>query len=65
MQNPESNGIFSKANQQVEKMSKIIFYVVIKILVHCFMMPRFIISFFIYFTTKSVNDTLELPIPMW
>lgn len=69
LQKSESKAIFHKTNQQVEILSETIFYILMKVLVPCFVLPKFIISFYIYFiaitTTKSGNVALELPIPMW
>lgn len=31
----------------------------------CFLLPKALFSYFIYFTTDLGNDAFELPLPMW
>lgn len=35
------------------------------VIVQCFIIPKAIVSYFLYFTTDMGNDALELPIRMW
>ena len=57
----ESNAIYSETNGQVEKWSEIIYFTVLKILYPSFMLPRFIVSIFAYFTMDLDSAALQLP----
>lgn len=62
---PESKVFFLKTNRQVERLSEIIFMVMIKIAVHLLMLPKCIASFCDYFMTDAGRDSFILPFPMW
>ena len=65
LKNPSSKVLYEKTNRSVEKWSKIIFFVMVKITPIAWLLPKVIISLFLYFTTDLGNDALELPSPMW
>lgn len=62
---PKSREFFLKAIQQAEQITEILFLVVFKISLQCFMLPRCITSFGVYLFTNSGSDSFELPIPLW
>lgn len=61
---PETKAMSINTNLQVEKWSGFIHSLILKILCPAFMLPKFFVSLFVYFTTDTGNDTLELPFPM-
>lgn len=52
-------------NQIVEKCSEIGAFAMIYVVIPCFILPKAIYSFFIYFTTDLGNDAFDLPIAIW
>lgn len=60
---PESKRFFSKASRQVERLSKNIFTVIMKIVLPCFMLPTCVVVLSIYFVSDSGSDSFELPYP--
>lgn len=62
---PTSKTICEKTNKLVEKWCKIGFFVLKYVISSCFIFPKAIISFLIYFTTDLGNDSFDLPLPMW
>lgn len=63
--NPKSEALFFKADQQVEQLSGITFTVLVKILLQCFMLPKCIVSYGVYFITDSGNESFQMPVPFW
>lgn len=62
---PKSRKFFLKICQQTERLSEIIFMVVQKIPLQLVMLPKFIVSFGVYFITNSGSSSFQLPFPMW
>lgn len=62
---PATKAMFQKKDQQIEKWTKIIFFVVMRIGVQCTMLPTCIGSFILYLTTDLGQNAFVLPIPMW
>lgn len=62
---PESGAIYAKTIQQIEKWSNIIRFVIADVTPVCFMLPKCIVSLFMYITTDLGTVELELPLPMW
>lgn len=61
-----SGPIFNKTNQTVEKISEILFFIMVKVTPACGLLPWLIYSFFIYFTAESPeSNAFTLPSPMW
>lgn len=60
-----SSALYVKINQQVEKWSEIIYFIISKVSPQCIGLPIFIASLFAYFTTDLKNEALELPYAMW
>lgn len=65
MKYPALKSSYIENNQQIEKWSEIIYLIVAKMTPIAFILPKFIVSIFIYFTTNLENDAFELPLPMW
>lgn len=62
---PKSKAFFLKTNRQVERLSEIIFMLIMKIGLPGFMLPKCIVSLTVYIRTDTGRDAFELPIPMW
>lgn len=56
---------FQKTNRQVEKWSEFLVTITMTVVYPCVMFSKFIISFFVYFTTDLGDDAFELPFPYW
>lgn len=68
LKNPSSVTACTCANRQAEIWAATIQLMVAKIAPQFTMLPKFILSIFVYFTTidsESHTDTLALPLPMW
>lgn len=61
----ESMAIYMETNRNVERMSKIGYYILVRVSVPCFVLPKAIYSFYQYFTTDFGNEGFELSLPMW
>lgn len=62
---PQSRTFFLKINQQVERLSELIFMWVMKILLPFEVLPKSLACFGIYFLTDVGRDSFELPFPIW
>lgn len=62
---PKSWRFYLNTNRQVERLSEIISMVVVRISLQCFMLPKCMVSFAVYFFTDSGSDSFELPFPLW
>lgn len=51
--------------QQVEKISKIVFFVVLQLFPPGTMIPVLVVSFIKYYSTGSGEDAFQLPLAMW
>lgn len=60
-----SRTMYAKTNNLSEKLSKIIYFLMVKVSVPGFVLPKAILSFFIYCTTDAGSDAFELSIPTW
>lgn len=54
-----------KTSRQVERLSRIIFLLFVKIALQLVMIPKCIASFSTYFMTDLGPDSFDLPAPMW
>lgn len=57
--------MYDETIRQVEKWSEIIYHLIAQVTPLIWILPKFIGCIFIYLTTESENDALELPLPMW
>lgn len=62
---PQSKAIFLKSSQLVERLSEIVFTVLVKVVVQCSVLPQCIVSFGVYFITDSGSESFQLPVPFW
>lgn len=62
---PTSNSVYQDCNELVEKLCKILYILFVNISAPGFIMPKIVLSFFLYFTTDSGADAFDLPLPMW
>lgn len=60
-----SKRFFVKANRQVERSSEIIFTLLMKIALQCYMLPKCVVSFGAYFFIDLGGESFQLPLPMW
>ena len=64
--NPVSKKIHVKWNQLADKLTQIIYFMMVIVGVPGFIMPKAIISYYTYFMTENPgHDAFELPLPMW
>lgn len=63
MFDPEkSKEIYNKTDEFIEKSSKLGYFLMAKATPIFWISPKVIISYFIYFTTNSGNDSFTLPV---
>lgn len=61
----ESGPMYQKTGRQVEKLTELLFFVIVKILPQCLVVLKCVTRYFVYFTSDFNNDAFELPFPMW
>lgn len=61
----ESKAIYVESIEQLEKWSKLIYFVVAKLSPIFWVAPKFLMSLFVYIRTDFDNNALVLPLPMW
>lgn len=64
-ENCTSKVIYDRASRLVEMLSRIIHIVAATISPVCYIFPRTILSYFLYFATDSGNEAFELPLLYW
>lgn len=57
--------LFHKTSEQVERLTEIVFMVVVKTSTQLGILPKIIVSLGVYIFTASGNDSFQLPYPMW
>lgn len=57
--------MYNETNRQLEKCTEIIVLVMAKVSPVCWILPKVVVSLFLYFTTEVGNDALELPLQIW
>lgn len=57
--------VYKKTHRTIEMVCKIIYLLMAKVSVACFVFPKAIISFYFYSSTDLGNDAFDLPIPTW
>lgn len=62
---PGSKAIYDEIDQQIEKWSEIIRLAAGKGTPICLILPKSLLSFFLYFATDSGSESFLLPLPMW
>lgn len=65
LESSKMKALYEKTNQRVEKYSRIGAFVTVCVIVPSFMLPKAIVSFFMYFTSDVGNDAFNLPVPIW
>lgn len=61
----ESKAIYVESIEQLEKWSKLIYFVVAKLSPIFWVAPKFLMNLFVYIRTDFDNNALVLPLPMW
>lgn len=57
--------LYDKTNSQVEAMSKIGYFLMVKLSVPLMVGPKALVSYYNYFSTDLGPDAFELSIPAW
>lgn len=57
--------MYEKTNQLAEKISEILYFLIVKVSVPGLVLPRAALSYFVYYTTDARSDAFQLPIPTW
>ncbi|XP_055297011.1 putative odorant receptor 71a [Sitodiplosis mosellana] len=65
LEDPKSAAIYANVNEKVETWTEITYFALVKLSIPGIMLPKFIISFYLYFSTTLGEDTFSLPFPMW
>lgn len=65
LHHPKSKKMYEKTNRLAEKCSKIICFLIMKMSIPGFVLPKAIFSYFRYFTTDAGPNAFELPILAW
>lgn len=64
-ENAKSKAMYDEVNRQVEKWCEIGYFVTVILSPLSFILPKFTVSVFAYFTTDLGNEALVLPLPTW
>lgn len=56
---------YVEINLTAENWTKIIHFVYMKVILHVNMIPKAILSFYLYFATDFGNDAFQLPFAVW
>lgn len=62
---PKSSTLIDEADRITEKLSEIVYFVIVKVTTVCAVLLKPTFVFFIYFTTDLGRDAFELPGPLW
>lgn len=65
LENQISAAIYAKVNERVELCTKIFYYALTNFTTPGIMAPKFVISFYLYFSTDLGEDAFSLPYPVW
>lgn len=65
LENPFSKSLYIEMNERIEKISKILYFTIIKVTLPALMIPNLVVSFFLYFSTDLENEAFILPFPIW
>lgn len=57
--------LYERTNQLAEKCSEIVYFLIVSVSVPGFVLPKAILSYFLYFTTDLGSEAFETPIPIW
>lgn len=60
-----STSIYEEINRQIEKWTKIVYFIIAQVTPVCQIIPKFMQSLVVYVATDLGNDALELPYPEW
>lgn len=62
---PKSKLIYIEVNEKIEKQTGMLYIALLKVTLPATMLPNFILSFLIYFTTDSESQAFLLVFPIW
>ncbi|XP_055306180.1 odorant receptor coreceptor-like isoform X2 [Sitodiplosis mosellana] len=60
-----SKPLYEAMNLLIEKKCRTIHIVILNVTYPGILLPRFLLSYFLYFTTDLGNDSFTLPVPVW
>lgn len=61
----ESVAIYAEVHQRIEKCSETLYFLVVKVMPACVLLPKCLTCLYNYFTTDLGSEALVLPFPMW
>lgn len=64
-QNLESKKIYDEIIDLMEKLDRFIYFVMLNVTLPSLVFPKYIVCYYIYFTTDMGTDAFELPLPVW
>lgn len=62
---PASKQMIEKTNQLVEKSCKTAYFIIVQVGVPSIILPRVVVSYFVFFTTDAGREAFELPFQAW
>lgn len=62
---PASKKLYEKTIERIELISRVIYFLMIYVSVPAFILPKYFLCLYFYFSTDLGPDALELPIPAW
>lgn len=65
LKHEESRAMYEKTNHLMEKISKIVYFIIMNSSILGFVIPIAIISYLKYYTTNLGEDAFDLSIPVW
>lgn len=61
----KSKSHYESVNKKIEKISSLLYFSLVKVSTIAFVMPDFIVSFALYFSTDLGNQAFKLPFSSW
>lgn len=65
MEDPEALSTYLKLDERIEIWSNLFHFLVVQVTVPLVIMPKFLISFYLYFATDLGSEAFNLPFPVW
>lgn len=65
LEDPTMKAFYDATNQQIEKRSEFLYFIMVKAMPISYWLPRLIIYYICYFTTELGSDAFELSFPFW
>lgn len=62
---PAPKAMYEKANRFIGKIIEVVNLVVVQFSAPCLILPKALVSYYLYFTTGFRSNAFDLPLPMW